>query len=49
MWLSGTKHIEPVVWQVEWPEDIKAALITRENPNGTVSVSNLEMGSLLIH
>jgi len=48
VWLSGTKHLEPIVWRVEWPDDIKAALITRDNPNGTISVSDLEMAGLLL-
>ena len=28
MWLPGTKALAPVVWRVEWPQDIKDALIT---------------------
>ena len=49
VWLPGTKHIEPIMWQVKWPDNIKAALITRENPKRTISVSNLEMAGLLLH
>ena len=49
VWLLGTKRIALIVWRVEWPDDIKAALITRENSNGTISLSNLEMVGLLLH
>ena len=45
----GTKLIDPVIWQVEWPDDIKAALVTRDNQNRTISMSNLEMVGLLLH
>ena len=34
---------------MEWPGNIKAVLITRENPKGTISVSDLEMAGLLLH
>ena len=49
VWLLGTKVVAPIVWRVEWPDDIKAALVTRENPSGTISVSDLEMAGLLLH
>ena len=49
VWLPGTKHIRPIVWRVEWLDNIKASLITRNNPNRTISVSNLEMAGLLLH
>ena len=48
VWLSRTKNIEPVVWLVEWPNDIKAALVTQDNPNRMISVSDLEIVGLLL-
>ena len=48
VWLSGTKHIKPVVWRVEWLDDIRAALVTQDNPNRTIYVSDLEMAGLLL-
>ena len=44
-----TKHIALAVWQVEWPGDIKAALVTRDNLTGLISVSGLIMAGLLLH
>ena len=29
VWCSGVKSIEPFLWQVEWPDDIKEQLVTR--------------------
>ena len=49
VWLSGTKPVQPIVWRVEWPDDIKMALITREHPDGSLSVCDLEMAGLLLH
>ena len=37
------------MWRVEWPDNIKAVLVTRENPNVSLLVSNLEMTGLLLH
>ena len=33
VWFSRMKHLDHTVWLAEWPDNIKAALITRENPN----------------
>ena len=39
----------PIVWHVEWPDSIKRQLITTENPNGTISNSDLEFAGVLLH
>ena len=38
----------PTVFRCEWPEDIKANLVTRENPRGKINNSDLEMAGLLL-
>ena len=43
MWLPGTKPLAPVVWRVEWPQEVKDALMTWETPKGTINNSDLEM------
>ena len=48
VWLPGTKALAPVVWRVEWPQDIKDALITWDNPRGTITNSDLEMAAELL-
>ena len=35
----------PVVWRYEWPQAIKDQLVTDNNPNGTITNSDLELAS----
>jgi hypothetical protein len=47
-WLSGTKHIAPFLWKVEWPADVQSQLITATNPEGSITINDLELcGKLL--
>ena len=39
----------PLVWRLPWPQHIRQALITQDNPNGTISISDLELAGGLIH
>ena len=39
---------DPVVWRVEIPADISARLVSWENPNGDLSISDLEMAAYLV-
>jgi hypothetical protein len=49
VWLSGHFHLAPVVWRLEWPEDIRRMVVSYDNPNGTITNSDLEMAAMLIH
>ena len=48
VWLPGTKALAPVVWRVKWPQDVRDALITWDNPNGKITNSDLEMAAELL-
>ncbi len=48
MWLPGTRALAPIVWRVELPKEIKGALVTWENPYGTITNSDLEMAAELL-
>ena len=39
----------PVVWRYEWPDSIKKNLVTMDNPNGTITNSDLELAGGLLH
>ena len=45
---SRQKKLAPVVWRVAWPQEVKDALVTWENPNGTTTNSDLEMAAELL-
>ena len=38
----------PTVFCMEWPDDVKADIITERNPNGRITNSDLEMAGLLL-
>jgi hypothetical protein len=48
-WTSGLKPIEPILWQYEWPDDIKHALISDHNPNGSLTINDLELAGLVLN
>jgi hypothetical protein len=49
VWLSGTSPLDPVVWRLEWPPDIQQAVVSCDNPTGTITNSDLEMAGMLVH
>jgi hypothetical protein len=48
VWLSGSKNFHPVVWHLAWPTDISARLVSSSNPNGDLTINDLEMAGLLL-
>jgi Reverse transcriptase (RNA-dependent DNA polymerase). len=39
----------PLLWRFQWPQKIARQLITDKNPNGTISISDLELAGGLLH
>ena len=48
VWTSGTSTIQPTVWWVEWPMEIQTELVSRTNPNGKISINDLETAGILL-
>ena len=46
--LGENKACVSTVFLYEWPDDIKADLVSEDNPNGHITNSNLEMSGLLM-
>ena len=40
---------KPVVWRLRWPQFIVDELVSSDNPNGTISNSDLELAGGLLH
>jgi hypothetical protein len=38
----------PTVFQWQWPENIRTSVVSLENPNGTITNSDLELAGLLM-
>ena len=49
VWLVGTRQLAPVVWRVEWPDDIRQQVVSFDNPSGTLTNSDLEMVGMVLH
>jgi hypothetical protein len=49
VWLSGTRTLSPIVWRVEWPEDIRNNVLSFDNSSCTITNSDLEMAGMLLH
>ena len=49
VWCSGTHSLQPTVWQVQWPQAIKAKLITDKNPSGSLTINDLELAGIVLH
>ena len=49
IWCSGTKQLAPILWQVEWPPDIKTSLITSENRSRTITINDLELAGIVLN
>ena len=45
----GETTNNPLLWRFEWPDDVKKALVSVENPKGTITNSDLELAGGLMH
>jgi hypothetical protein len=48
VWVNGTHTINATVWRHDWPQEIQEKFVSTSNPNGTISISDLEMAGVLI-
>ena len=46
--IGENKAVPPVVFRLQWPADITASIVSDDNPNGTITNSDLEMAGLLM-
>jgi len=48
VWFGLGKALPPVIWQVKFPMEIQAELVSQENPKGKITNSDLEMLGLFL-
>ena len=46
--IGENKQVPPVVFRFQWPTDISASIVSDDNPDGTITNSDLEMAGLLM-
>jgi hypothetical protein len=46
---SQNPSSQPLLWRLQWPDDITASLISDNNPQGTITNSDLELAGGLLH
>jgi hypothetical protein len=49
VWCSGTSELSPVLWQVAWPDDVQNALVTDDNPSGSITINDLELAGAVLN
>jgi hypothetical protein len=49
VWTSGTSSISPLLWHMEWPEDIKKDLVTSNNKGGKITMNDLELAGAALN
>ncbi|KAL7479655.1 hypothetical protein ACHAW6_005380 [Cyclotella cf. meneghiniana] len=45
----GYHALKPHFWHHQWPDYIKQQLVTEDNPNGTITNSDLELAGGMLH
>ena len=45
---SGNCRLQPCVWQFEWPDHIKTDLCTASNPQGRITMNDLELAGAVM-
>lgn len=45
----GSSILYPVVWQVKWPPDIINRLVSQQNPQGDLTINNLELAGMVLN
>ncbi len=48
IWVGLNWALPPIIWQVPFPPDIQAAVVSEANPRGSISNSDLKMMGLLL-
>ena len=46
---QGYNATQPLVWRLEWPSFVSNAIVSSDNPNGTITNSDLELAGGLLH
>jgi hypothetical protein len=49
VWFGGTQRLCPIVWRIQWLEDITNSVVSESNPAGQIRNSDLEMAGILLH
>jgi len=48
VWSGLERQLPPIVWSVEFPQEIQEWLISQDNPKGTILNLDLEMAKLIL-
>ena len=48
VWIDPNEYGLNYVWRLPWPEDIRADLVSFDNPQGRITNSNLTLAALVL-
>jgi len=49
VWFGGTSDLEPFVWYIPWPQNIRDELFTSTNRDGKLTISDLGLMGIFMH
>jgi hypothetical protein len=49
VWSSGIASMIPIVWFLEWPQEIRDQFCSSANKSGKLTISDLELTGILLH
>ena len=44
----GIQKLQQLVWHFEWPDDIKENLVRDDNPEGSITINDLELAGMVL-
>ena len=48
VWIGAGNKLPPIVWRIQWPQDVTADVVSYDNPGGRLTNSDLEMAGVLL-
>ena len=49
VWTDGARGLlNPIVWRLQWPEDITNSIVSDQNPDGSITINDLELAGVLL-
>eukprot|EP00957_Ditylum_brightwellii_P035544 2694922-Ditylum_brightwellii.AAC.1 len=48
VWMSGTDSLQPMMWQIEWPPEVRTRIHSTSNPDSNIDINDLELAGMLL-
>eukprot|EP00957_Ditylum_brightwellii_P057332 4346368-Ditylum_brightwellii.AAC.1 len=48
VWTSGKDSLQPLVWQIEWPPEVRTQIHSTSNPDCNIYINDLELAGTML-